>query len=419
MRRARNRNREFLTEFQQEAGTKRFIAGRPLRVLQLVRNLDVGGLERVVLALAYGLHKAGVEVYLGCVRDLGTWGRAITKSGTEQNPLFRDVWIGGLQNRTKLPVIIDLARFIRAQQIDLVHTHNPTPHWCGVAAACFTRRPVVHTKHGRNSPDNRKFVWLSRQLARRTAKIVAVSEDAAEVARTIERIPAHKILVVRNGVAGFPAQVVFGTPQNASDERLNACDRAGFIVGSVGRLSPVKNYPGLVRAFAHFLDMLSAEEISEKHPLLVLVGGGPDESRIRETARELGLEDHLLLAGEQQNVSAWLERMDVFCLSSNTEGTSMALLEAALAGLPLVVTDAGGNREIVADGRAGRLAPVGDMAAIASHLLELFRKKELRGTLGRRAREHVLRVYSYRSMVEKYLDVYSEALRGKTLGTER
>jgi len=358
--------------------------------------MDVGGLETVVIGLVDEGRQHDVTPYLGCLYDFGAQGADIAVEGA---------WIGGLDTNGFRKTLFSLSRFIRRHQIDIIHTHNPKPHLFGVLASVLTGVPVVHTKHGRNYPGNAKRVWLNRQLARFTKKVVAVSGAAADVARKIERVSAGKLMVILNGI-----DTTKFAP--ASDHRSKA---PNVTVGTVGRLSTEKNYTMLVRAFARLLRQRSAPNGLPPAAdfRLLFVGDGPEKSAIQNEVRRQGVDACCEFVGMQSNVDEWLKRIDIFCLSSVTEGTSMTLLEAGASGIPAVVTDVGGNGEIVAHGESGLVVPAGDEGAFADALVKLVEDGELRSRFGAAARDRVVERYSRESMVEQYVRVYKEVLKQK------
>jgi len=371
-----------------------------MRVLHLVRSLGVGGLERVVVGLTDGLAAEGIECYLGCLLERGKWADRAS---------VVDTWVGGLTARGRLGVVRDLSRYVKGNGVQLIHSHNPEPHLIGAAASLLSRTPLVHTKHGRNYPDDPRRVWLNRQLARVTRRVVAVSEDAAKVAREIEMIPAAKVVVIRNGIA--VADGVSAAEGGSGDSRneLGIAEDA-FVVGSVGRFSPEKNYGLLVRAFRRFFESVLRDV---RLPVLLLVGDGPERPALEKLVAELGLENSVLMPGTRDDVQPCLAAMDVFCLSSTTEGTSITLLEAGAAGLPAIVTAVGGNGEVVSDGNTGIVVPSGGEEAMAHGLERIFRERERREKLGTNARKRIAEKYSLDMMVAGYMGIYSEVTGGQ------
>ena len=364
-----------------------------MKVFHLVRAMDVGGLESVVIGLVDGGRAHGVVPYLGCLYEPGALGRGVNSEGT---------WVGDLQGHGFLATLRSLCQYIRENHIEIIHTHNPQPHLFGALVGVMSRVPVVHTKHGRNYPGDRKRVWLNRQLSRMSKRIVAVSDDAAEVALEIEKVPADKVSVILNGV----------DTERFNHGKHGRHGKGEVTIGTVGRLSEDKDYPMLVRAFARMREQLSTlhSPHSTVHTQLLLVGDGPDRALIEGEAQKQGVSDFCEFAGMQSNVEEWLAKMDVFCLSSVTEGTSMTLLEAGACGLPSAVTDVGGNREIVLDGESGFVVPEGDETALAEAMVKLVVDHDLRTQMGVAARQRVVQRYSMEGMVEQYVDVYRGVL---------
>lgn len=272
------------------------------------------------------------------------------------------------------------------------------------------------------------------------------------------------------GEGGFPGikSNVYGlrsTVSMALRERLGIPPDA-VVIGSVGRLSPEKNYPLLVRAFSRLvraetldhrpktIDLSEALggrtscEPSSAHgsdkpfdlaqgrprpprernasdkdrsivyrlksnvPLfLLLVGDGNDRARIEAEVDRLGIKDQCHITGMQPDVLPWLHAMDIFCLSSDTEGLSISLLEAGACGLPSVVTDVGGNREIVQDGVSGFVVTRGDEAALSDNIKGLAADAAVRRSMGAEARRRVVERFSLGAMADAYVNVYGKAMR--------
>jgi len=347
----------------------------------------------VVVDLTRGLRDRGIESRLACLLDAGEWAGEAAVEG---------VWVGDLERNGAWRTLRGLCRYVRAHRIDLIHSHNSHPHKYAVPVSLLTRRPLVHTKHGRNWPDNPKWVWFSRQLSRFTKVVVPVSAEIEKIVTQVEKVPPVKVRTILNGVP----RPRHGVTKSSSHQReLFGLPKAAFIVGSVGRFSPEKQYPRLVRTFA-------AMRRGLPDCMLVLVGDGPERAKIEAAAEESGVADNALLTGMRSDVADWLACMDVFCLSSDQEGTSVTLLEAGAAGLPAVVTDVGGNAEIVEDGRTGIVVPFGDDAAMAEAFRRLASDRGLRESMGQRARERIAERYSIDSMVEQYVEVYQWAVGG-------
>lgn len=381
----------------------------PLRVLHLVRSMRVGGLEKVVLDLTRGLHERGVQSYLGCLLDAGEWAGQAAVEGC---------WEGSLGQCGPVRMLRDLCRFVRANHIDLIHTHNSHPHKYGVPVSLLTGVPLVHTKHGRNWPDNPRWVWFSRQLSRFTRVVVPVSRDIERIVVEIEKVPRRKVRLILNGVdterfkperqSGTAASLMLGKAAEARRTRTLARISRGipekaFVVGSIGRMSAEKCYPALVRMCA---------SLRAQHPraFLVIVGDGPARETVAKAVVDSGMAARCLLPGVRSDVAGWLRCFDVFVLSSDQEGTSITLLEAGASGLPCVVTDVGGNGEIVRDSVTGYVVPFGDEGAFVAALTELAGNTGQRVAMGRAGRERIRSTYSLDAMVSDYVEAYRMAV---------
>ena len=143
-----------------------------------------------------------------------------------------------------------------------------------------------------------------------------------------------------------------------------------------------------------------------------IIGDGPERQRIRYTIQDLGLEEHVRLHGglDQAGVREILQRADAFVLSSLSEGISNAVLEAMACGLPVVTTDCGGMREVIADGVEGFVVPLREPQAMASRLASLATSSELRRQMGEAARSTVVNRFSLSSQVKHFCDLYQAAL---------
>jgi glycosyltransferase involved in cell wall biosynthesis len=173
-----------------------------------------------------------------------------------------------------------------------------------------------------------------------------------------------------------------------------------FCIGCVGRLSPIKDYPTVLRA------------VGELHAAagnwrLMVIGEGPERSRLEGL-----LEEHpewrrqVQFLGLSARIGELLRSMDVYVLSSITEGISNSLLEAMASGLPVVATATGGNPEVVVDGQSGILFPVGDAGNLARHLHALYARPEERSRLGEEALRRVRESFSLEAMVAHYETLY-------------
>jgi glycosyltransferase involved in cell wall biosynthesis len=210
--------------------------------------------------------------------------------------------------------------------------------------------------------------------------------------------PRAQLLAVPNGIR------VDGFSVASQERRLALRSVLGFasdvrIVGSVGRLNPVKDQATLLRAFARMHAQLP-------DTVLALVGDGALREALQSQATALGVGDAVRFLGDRGDVRQLLQGFDLFVLSSLSEGYSMALLEACASGLPIVATDVGGNREIVVDGRNGVLVPPGNADALADAMSALLRETDRTERMGQAGRDWALREASVETMASRYDTLY-------------
>jgi sugar transferase (PEP-CTERM/EpsH1 system associated) len=368
-------------------------AGRPLHVCHAVLRLDVGGLERVVLDLIRESRRQGHRVSVLCVERPGALASAAADLGAQ-------VVSAGKPLGFRPGVVRRVTNLLRGLRPDVVHSHQlgallytgPTTRRAGVGA-------VVHTEHGKHYADCWRLRLMGRFAARYARRVFAVSDDIRRELRDCGIASPAKLVHVPNGVeadrfdlAGDPAELRrgFGLPAG------------GPVIGTVGRLAPLKRQDVLLRGFARL-----------RHPAarLLIVGDGPAREELVNLAARLGITDRVVFAGYRERPERALAAMDVFALTSDSEGMPLAVLEAWAAGKPVVATRVGGVPELVADGRNGLLFPAGDEAALARALDQLLTDSARAGSLGRAGRALVRDRYDTRVMADTYVRHYRDLLR--------
>lgn len=364
-----------------------------LDIAHVVENLERGGLERMVIDLALAQRAAGHRCRVACLFEPGALAHELETQGIEVHACHKR---GGFD----LGAMRRLRTWLRSQPGAVVHTHNANAHYHAVAAGVgLPLARMVNTRHGMGAAQPRsRGEWLYRRTMRSTDTVAAVCEAArARFAQQGVR-PRGQLLAVPNGIRTD----VFSC---ASDERRIALRNVldlppgARIVGTVGRLNPVKDQATLLRAFAR-------AHAAFADSVLVLVGDGALRATLQAQAVALAIGDAVRFLGDRSDVRQLLQGFDVFALSSLSEGYSMALLEACASGLPIVATDVGGNREIVVDGRNGTLVEAGREDLLADALLALLQAPERAARMGLAGREWALQEASVDTMALRYASLY-------------
>lgn len=355
-------------------------------IMHIVLGLQIGGLENFVLNMIANNSK-DFNPLIVCLEGKGHLGENF-----DLVPVYELAKQPGISWRT----VIQLVHMIRQNNIQIIHTHNPSPHFYGALAGMLTRCPVINTKHGRNYPTEKKKVWLNRFATLLSNKVVAVSQDAADVCIEIEKIPPSKVHVILNGVDTR----LFCPSESAKTDGLQPIQ-----VGIVARLSAEKDHKNLLQASQYL-----AEKGACFH--LNIIGDGPLRNELEEDVNSLGISSHVTIMGMRRDIPELLKKMDIFVLSSTTEGISLTLLEAMATGLPVVATRVGGNPEVVVDGSTGFLVPPKDPVCMAEKLFQLVRNRTLRDEMGIQGRRRVLEKFSLTETVRAYEELYYTVLKG-------
>jgi glycosyltransferase involved in cell wall biosynthesis len=357
---------------------------RQLRILRIITRLNIGGPAMHVLVADRGLRDRGWETLLA-------FGN-VEPDEAEIEPAQVDVPNMRIRTLARPVRPVDdvraaasIARLIRRHRPDVIHSHLSKAGVLGRAIAMATSRAVrVHTFHGTvfggyfGSRATGAIVRLERYLGTRTHAVVALSPRQREELLEYRIASASSIHVVP---LGLPLQRF--AEAASTEARLAARRRIGiatdaFVVVAVGRLVAIKRIDRLLEAFA-----LVARTVPNAR--LYLVGGGAARDGLEVLAKQLGLANLVTFVGWSVDTPDWYAAADVVALTSEREGTPLALIEAAAAARPVVATDVGGVADVVADGRTGFIVAADDMAAFAERLLRLARDPELRARLAGQA----------------------------------
>jgi glycosyltransferase involved in cell wall biosynthesis len=355
-----------------------------MRIVHVVQGLGIGGQERLVMHLSHELAARGHEPM---IVTLSPGGRV--RDEARGVPVYDAT----RANRADPTLVARLAALLLKLRADVLHTHNPSPMLHAVPAAILARVPRrVHTKHGANVYGWRGL-WAARAVVRAVDALVAVSLETAQVARAKERVPSGRLHVVPNGI---PLRA-FGPDREARARvRLElGIESDAFVIGSVGRLAPEKDYPLLVQAVAPLLS---------RHVRLVLVGEGESRAAIeRSVPRERAA--FVTLTGARHDVPPLLAAFDAFALSSRTEGLPLAVPEAMASALPVIATAVGGLPSSV-PAACGVLVPPRDVLALRRALAGLVNDEPRARTMGEAARRHALARFSIDRMTDAYERIY-------------
>jgi len=367
------------------------------KLLYLIGSKDPGGAEKVLLELAVSFQSKGYDVTVGHLGN--SWlGSELKKHG------IRDVCFefSALysSHKTEWMFVLNLIKFIRAHHFDLIHAHLFGMILYSSIAGRILKIPVlgtVHDKYYFMEKEHRRLAYKIIQML--GCRLVSVSEDIKENLCTAWRIKGGEITTLYNGTDLEAFDLSMDRNKKRREIGLREEDIA---VISVGRLVKMKGHSITLRAGENIVRQ-------NRNVKFVIVGDGPERRELERMSLDRGMSENVIFTGHRDDVPELLLMSDIFVQTSFTEGHSCTIVEALGSGCPVVVTDVGGNREIINDGREGYLVPITDQTALEDKILTLANDNKLRMELAENARQRA-RKFSLRSMIENYEQLYLHPL---------
>lgn len=368
-----------------------------MKIVQIISSLSIGGAERLMVVFAELARQRGLEttvISLTLPDDKLSYADQLQQLGAR-------VVFFPAPRLLDLSRFAALTRFLRRERFDLAHTHLSYGNILGVFAARLAGIPVVSTLHstghahantnaGRELLENGALRFFSH-------RVIAVGYKVAEQYHA--RLGGRQIEVIPNAVLAAP------TLTAAERMRLRV-EMAGrpdaLILFTAGRFVPAKALDDLLRAFAIFHGRVP-------HSVLAMAGDGPLFEPMAALVREMGLSDSVRLLGPRQDVPLLMAAADIYVSSSLREGLPMAVLEAMMAGLPVVATAVGDLPHLVR-AETGRLVPPARPEVLAEALETLAKNASLRESLGAAARQFVQENFSADAWMNQLLALYRDVL---------
>jgi glycosyltransferase involved in cell wall biosynthesis len=361
-------------------------------VLQIVEDLNIGGMERIIQTLAVGLSKEKYRVRVWCLTKGGPIADELKAAGIE-------VEILGMAPRCTLAFLWRLRNKIRDCRIDILHAHGYSAATIGRAAGFLAGVPVmVAHVHSTYWYYRFKHLAVEKLLSLVSGKVICCSQAVAQFALSHEKIAARKVMVVYNG-----AEDMF-TPDVAGMRASLGISAADFVIGVPASLVPHKGH-------SYFLEALGA--VTREYPEVkaVLAGAGPLRKELQDLAEKLGIARNVVFAGVLSKMAPFFAAMDLIVLSSTErEGISMGILEGMSAEKAVVGTMVGGIPEAVVDGETGILVPPWDSRALAAAILRLMRDRDTLVKMGRAGRARYENKFTRKRMLTDISGIYDELL---------
>ena len=367
---------------------------RPKHILHVLPNLKMGGMERALVTLIGKTDQGLLKHFICCLEDPQADSPLMKALNPEQVAIFYLRKKQGLD----FSLVGRLAGIVRKEKIDIVHARN----WASILYSClsrlatFRRCSVIVDIRGIHDDKHYRLLGYLGPLIN---IYVAVTKDIAGHLRRKAGIPEGKIRVIYNGVD--LDSLAGGVPPGTRQAVREAWDipPEAFVIGTVGRLVPVKNYPCLLKAFEKIIGQ-------KKEARLLLVGDGPERARLEGLAQDLGVGARVIFTGLQYPVVDFYRAMDLFVLPSFKEGLSNTILEAMAADVPVIASKVGGNNEIIKHGVNGLLFSSNNQEELVAQMDLVLDNPGLAGQLKKHAQETLNQRFSLAQTVNSYLDIY-------------
>ena len=380
-------------------------AGRRRKVFYLVDSLNVGGTETQAVELALRLPVSEYEIMMGCLRAQGPLLEKLRGSAVKVREFHPS---GGLDSAAGLYELIRLARYLRREKFDVVHTHDlwsnlmgvPAARLAGVPAIVSSRRDLAHF----DWYQGKRRHWL-RRIQNLSGVVLANATPIRDALISEDGFAPGKLRVIHNGVDTEKFQ-------RAQRDRARLFPDVGneMLVVLVGNMhSDVKGHPWLIAA---------APTVVREFPEVRFVFAGDGESRPTFAAQvaQLGLESTFKFLGRRSDIPEILASCDLAVLPSRAEGLPNAVLEYMAAGLPTIASRVGGIAELVQDGVTGLLVPAEDANALAGALLQFLRDPEQARQIANNGQRFAVENFSFERLIREIDELYGELLerrRGK------
>ncbi len=364
---------------------------RKIKVMHILLSLEFGGAEKVVINLVKKLYGERFDFSI-CVLD---------RVGALRNELNSDIKVVCMDRKNGIDfgLPMRLAKVIKRMAPDIMHMHNPTAFLYGtIAGKMAEARGMIVTQHGSVSAENPRMRFVTGWLSRLANKSIPVSADIEKYLRNNYNLKNDKVQTIINGIDD-------SIYRPNESERIEGRKKFGLeenlVIGHVARFSAEKDQRNLLKAFSIVTNKID-------NAMLVMVGDGPLKDDLGMLTKELNISDKVLFTGFRSDIPALLNIFDIFVLPSIREGTSLTLIEAMAAGLPVVATGVGGNSNVVDDKKTGLLVPARNAGRFADAVISLCQDPRAREDMGQAGRKRMEENFSLSKMAEKYAKLYTE-----------
>jgi glycosyltransferase involved in cell wall biosynthesis len=361
------------------------------RILHIVEDLRIGGLERVLASIVLNLDRSKFIPQVWCLAHGGEIADDLIRAGV-------NVKILGMSSYYNPAHIIKLSSYLRKSKIDIIHTHGYFASTFGRLSAILAGTSVIITHiHTTYHGFKKRNILIERLLSFFTDKIVCVSKSTKEYVENIERIDKNKTCLIYNGTES-PNEDVVKTPIDRAEFDFSVED---FVVITVASLVMHKGHKSL-------LDAINILSKKYKRIRLLIVGEGPLKGELESYAKKLQISSRIVFTGLRKDVFSLLKLADLFVLpSTEREGLGVALIEAMAQGLALVGTRIGGIPEIIENNVNGLLVAPGNPYELADAIKRLMTDRDKKERMANQGKRIFEKKFSAKIMMENIELLYN------------
>lgn len=370
---------------------------KKIKIMHIVTTLNVGGLEILVLNLMRFINRDIFEPYICSLTPNGALESEFSNLGVP-------VYTVNKKDRVDISLTTKLIKLFRSKKVNIVHTHNITPFlYSAFGTKFFNKISLIHTVHSNVKQNNKRLLIAEKFLASFAYKIIADCDKVKDFLNNQQGITSKKVVTIYNGIDIRLYDQPIDVRKKHEQIGLSEND---YIITCVANLIPVKNHKMLIHSFRQVVDAIPNTK-------LLLVGSGICQSELENLSKELGIFDKTIFLGRRWDVPEILKITDVFALSSLSEGLPLSVIEASASGIPVVVTDVGGNTEIVQNNVSGFVVNSGDTNGMAECIIRLLKDKEKALLFGNYGKKLVSEKFSIQRMVYNYEKIYLESIENR------
>ena len=361
-----------------------------INLMQITHDLAIGGLQQVIVNICNSINRDKFHASVLCLRSLGEFVPEVEKLGIK-------VFCLPQKKRTDYFSFLKVAKILRQEKIDVIHTHNTQPFIDGTIGALLSGvKTIVHTDHARDFPDKKRYMFAEWLMSHFAYKVVGVSEHTSQNLIKYEKISKKKIITIPNGIDGEKFNISIDKKTKRKELGIKG---DGPIIGLGVRLTEQKGIIYLLKAMPI---------VVKKFPdiTLIIAGEGPLKYELKKKSLNLGINKNVLFVGPRLDIPELLKLFDLYVLPSLWEGLPMVLLETMAAECPIVATNVGGNSTMIKQKENGSLIEARNPRALADEIIVALSDSELRKKYKERSKRIFDANFSAEMMTRRYEELY-------------